>query len=164
MSKSVNENAMKLNRIKPGTNVLFNILFVILALMCFVPIILIFVISITDNSVIRQQGYQFFVWGDQVSFSAYEYLWDPARHHLERSVGVRVCHGHRHGSGCGSDYADGLCSVPPGVQAERLFDHGGVYPHDLQRRYGGKLCGQYPDAASAGYHVDFDSAPVRVLL
>ena len=53
MSKSVNENAMKLNRIKPGTNVLFNILFVILALMCFVPIILIFVISITDNSVIR---------------------------------------------------------------------------------------------------------------
>ena len=75
MSKSVNENAMKLNRIKPGTNVLFNILFVILALMCFVPIILIFVISITDNSVIRQQGYQFFVWGDQVSFSAYEYLW-----------------------------------------------------------------------------------------
>ena len=31
MSKSVNENAMKLNRIKPGTNVLFNILFVILA-------------------------------------------------------------------------------------------------------------------------------------
>lgn len=50
MSKSVNENAMKLNRIKPGTNVLFNILFVILALMCFVPIILIFVISLQTTA------------------------------------------------------------------------------------------------------------------
>ncbi|HIR63679.1 MAG TPA: carbohydrate ABC transporter permease [Candidatus Faecousia faecigallinarum] len=76
MSKSVNDNAMnKLNRIKPGTNVLFNALFVVLALMCFLPIILIFIISITDNNTIRQEGYQFFVWGDDVSLRAYEYLW-----------------------------------------------------------------------------------------
>ena len=76
MSKSVNDNAMnKLNRIKPGTNVLFNALFVVLALMCFLPIILIFIISITDNNTIRQEGYKFFVWGDDVSMRAYEYLW-----------------------------------------------------------------------------------------
>ena len=164
MSKSVNENAMKLNRIKPGTNVLFNILFVILALMCFVPIILIFVISITDNSVIRQQGYQFFVWGDQVSFSAYEYLWTQRATILNAlwvSVYVTVI---------GTALGVALTTLMGYVLSRReyklngFFDHGGVYPHDLQRRYGGKLCGQYPDAASAGYHVDFDSAPVRVLL
>ena len=76
MSKAVNDNAMnKLNRIKPGTNAAFNILFVILALMCFLPIVFIFVISITDTTTIRQEGYQFFVWGDDVSLRAYEYLW-----------------------------------------------------------------------------------------
>lgn len=65
----------KLNRIKPVTNVCFNILFIILALMCFLPIVFIFVISITDATAIRQEGYKFFVWGDQLSFSAYSYLW-----------------------------------------------------------------------------------------
>ena len=76
MSKAVNDNAMnKLNRIKPGTNAVFNILFVILALMCFLPIVFIFVISITDTTTIRQEGYKFFVWGDDVSMRAYEYLW-----------------------------------------------------------------------------------------
>ena len=76
MSKAVNDNAMnKLNRIKPGTNAAFNILFVILALMCFLPIVFIFVISITDTTTIRQEGYKFFVWGDDVSMRAYEYLW-----------------------------------------------------------------------------------------
>ena len=76
MSKSVNDNAMnRLNRIHPVTNVLFNVLFVILALMCILPIFFIFVISITENNVIRQEGYKFFVWGEDVSFAAYEYLW-----------------------------------------------------------------------------------------
>ena len=76
MSKAVNDNAMnKLNRIKPGTNAAFNILFVILALMCFLPIVFIFVISITDTTTIRQEGYKCFVWGDDVSMRAYEYLW-----------------------------------------------------------------------------------------
>ena len=76
MSKAVNDNAMnKLNRIKPGTNAAFNILFVILALMCFLPIVFIFVVSITDTTTIRQEGYKFFVWGDDVSMRAYEYLW-----------------------------------------------------------------------------------------
>ncbi len=35
MSKATNDNAMnKLNRIKPGTNALFNLLFIILGLTC----------------------------------------------------------------------------------------------------------------------------------
>lgn len=72
----MNDSAMnKLNRIKPATNVLFNILFIILALMCFLPIVFIFVISITDATTIRQEGYKIFVWGKDISASAYTYLW-----------------------------------------------------------------------------------------
>ena len=37
----------RLNRIKPATNILFNLMFLIVALACFLPIIFIFMISIT---------------------------------------------------------------------------------------------------------------------
>lgn len=94
MSKKVNDSAVnKLNRIKPATNVLFNVLFVILALMCFLPIVFVFIISITDEAAIRANGYSFFVWGEDVSFSAYEYLWgqrDTILNALLVSVGVTV--------------------------------------------------------------------------
>lgn len=71
----MNDNMTRLNRINPVTNVLFNLLFVILALCCVVPILFIFVISITDEQVIRTQGYQFFVTAETVSGEAYKYLW-----------------------------------------------------------------------------------------
>lgn len=84
MSKKMNDSAMnKLNRIKPGTNALFNLLFVLLAAVCFLPIVFIFVISITDAGAIREGGYKFFVWGKDVSFSAYEYLWSQRATILE---------------------------------------------------------------------------------
>ncbi len=62
-----------LNRIKPGTNLVFNIIFIILSLICFVPIILIFIISITDEQSIAQNGYQ--IIPDLLSGSAYSFLW-----------------------------------------------------------------------------------------
>ena len=75
-AKNLNESSLsRLNRIHPVTNALFNVLFVILALVCFLPIIFIFIISITDNDVIRQQGYQLFVTAETFSGEAYEYLW-----------------------------------------------------------------------------------------
>ena len=72
---TTNDNMTKLNRIRPGTNVLFNILFIILALSCVIPVIFIFIISITDEQVVRTQGYQFYVTAKTVSTSAYKYLW-----------------------------------------------------------------------------------------
>lgn len=75
INTDMNDNMTRLNRIKPATNVLFNLVFLILALMCFLPIVFIFVISITDKDVITREGYQFFVWGEKVSFEAYTYLW-----------------------------------------------------------------------------------------
>lgn len=74
--KPLNDNAMnKLNRIHPVTNALFNILFVIMALMCFLPIVFIFIISITKTSVIAAGGYKVFVTLDEMSLEAYQYLW-----------------------------------------------------------------------------------------
>ena len=79
MSKKVKnlseDNLSRLNRIHPATNVAFNIMLAILALICFTPIVFIFIISITDNNVIKQQGYQFFVTAETFSGAAYEYLW-----------------------------------------------------------------------------------------
>ena len=65
----------RLNRIHPVTNALFNIMFLIVALACFLPIIFIFMISITDNDIIRKEGYQIFVTARTFSNSAYSYLW-----------------------------------------------------------------------------------------
>ena len=49
----------RLNRIKPTTNFLFNAFFLIFAIVCFSPILIIFLISITDVEVIAKEGYKF---------------------------------------------------------------------------------------------------------
>ncbi len=65
----------RMNRISPVTNAVFNTLFVILALMCFLPIVFIAIISLTDNTVIRTQGYQLWLTAETISADAYTYLW-----------------------------------------------------------------------------------------
>lgn len=79
MSKKVKpvsgDTLSRLNRIKPTTNFLFNLMFLILALACFLPIIFIFIISVTDNDIIRKEGYQIFVTARTFSGDAYKYLW-----------------------------------------------------------------------------------------
>ena len=74
--KAVSGDSMsRLNRISPLSNVLFNTLFTILALMCFLPIIFIAIISLTNNNVIRTQGYQLWLTAETISVDAYTYLW-----------------------------------------------------------------------------------------
>ena len=70
-----NDNMNRLNRITPTTNFLFNLMFLILALVCFLPIIFIFIISITQNEVLRTEGYKLFVTAETVSLDAYTFLW-----------------------------------------------------------------------------------------
>ena len=69
------DNMSRLNRIHPVTNFLFNTLFLVMALMCFLPIIFIFIISLTKNDVIRTEGYQLFLNAETISVDAYTYLW-----------------------------------------------------------------------------------------
>ncbi len=85
---TTNDNMNRLNRISPTSNVLFNILFLVLALMCFLPIIFIFIISIT-NDVLRTQGYQLYVTAETASFDAYTFLWNQ-KHVILNALVVSV--------------------------------------------------------------------------
>ncbi len=90
-NRQLEDNMNRLNRIHPVTNFIFNAFFLILALACFLPIIFIFMISITDNNVIKAEGYQLIVTARTISVDAYQYLWgqrDTILHALWVSVYV----------------------------------------------------------------------------
>ena len=52
-------DSSNLNQIKKSTNVVFNILFVILALTCIIPVVFIFIISITSEQSNNINVYKF---------------------------------------------------------------------------------------------------------
>lgn len=66
------EGISRFNRIRPVTNVAYSLLFILLALLCILPVVFVIIISFTDEASIASHGYSFFpvAWG----FSAYEYL------------------------------------------------------------------------------------------
>lgn len=68
------KNGQSLNQIKTSTNVIFNLVFLLLAIMCVIPLLFVFSISITDEEVLRSNGYQLFP--QALSASAYEFLWN----------------------------------------------------------------------------------------
>ena len=59
MSKKAKYTIQDWNRIKPATNVVFNIIFAILAAICIIPVIFIFMISISSEASIQEFGYKF---------------------------------------------------------------------------------------------------------
>ena len=65
----------KLNRISPVTNFAFNTFFLIMAIVCFSPILIIFLISITDVNVVAREGYKFIPKFSEIKIDAYKYLW-----------------------------------------------------------------------------------------
>ena len=71
------EESNRLNRIKPMTNIIFNLIFLILGLACVTPVILVFIISITKESELVAHGYSFFP--KTLSLSAYSYLWNERK-------------------------------------------------------------------------------------
>ena len=68
------KSGQSLNQIKTLTNIVFNIVFLILAVMCVIPLLFVFSISITDEEAIRQNGYQLVP--QALSNAAYEFLWN----------------------------------------------------------------------------------------
>ena len=56
---SVVADSMKINRVKGGTNAAFNVLFALLAAMAILPVIFVFIISISSEESIRLVGYSF---------------------------------------------------------------------------------------------------------
>ena len=73
MSKK-DKSGQSLNQIKTSTNIVFNLVFLILAIMCVIPLAFVFSISITDEAVLRTNGYQLIP--EAFSASAYEFLWN----------------------------------------------------------------------------------------
>ncbi|MDE5718851.1 MAG: carbohydrate ABC transporter permease [Lachnospiraceae bacterium] len=63
-----------MNQIKPSTNVLINILFLILGLTCIFPLLFVFSISITSEEALRSGGYQ--IIPQEFSAAAYQFLWN----------------------------------------------------------------------------------------
>lgn len=63
----------KFNRISVPTNIIFSALFIILALICVIPVIFVGIISLSSHESIDKIGYSFFPL--EWSFDAYAYLW-----------------------------------------------------------------------------------------
>lgn len=68
------ESSSTMNQIKPSTNVLINILFLILGLTCILPLVFVFSISITSEEALRMSGYQLIP--QELSLTAYQFLWN----------------------------------------------------------------------------------------
>lgn len=74
MSKKQKEGQSSFNQIKKSTNVVFNIIFLILGLMCIFPLLFVFSISITSEEALRMGGYQ--IIPQELSNAAYVFLWN----------------------------------------------------------------------------------------
>ena len=61
-------------QISKGTNILLNILFVIIAIICIYPLILVLMVSFTDEMTIIEKGYSIFP--AKFSLTAYTYIFE----------------------------------------------------------------------------------------
>ena len=81
----------RFNQIKPVTNVVFSAIFIILAIMTFLPVLFVFIISISSEASIAQNGYSFFP--KELSLESYAYLWQ-SKAYIGRaflnSVGITI--------------------------------------------------------------------------
>lgn len=71
--KREQEEQKKLNRIHPVTNIGFNLLLMILGLVCTVPVLFVFMISISSEQSLSVFGYRFIP--HEFSLAAYSFLW-----------------------------------------------------------------------------------------
>ena len=82
---------IKYMRVKPVTNVLFSLIFILLALICFLPALLVLIVSFSAESSVVSKGYSF--WPDAWSVESYVYLGRQASYigrAFLNSIGVTV--------------------------------------------------------------------------
>lgn len=77
----------KFNRIGRGTNVVFHLIFVLLALLCLIPVVVVLSISLSDESSIRESGYH--ILPTVLSGDAYNYIVKQGSM-MTRALGVSV--------------------------------------------------------------------------
>lgn len=72
-TKVYHDGFSRFNCIKPATNVVFTLIFILLAIITFLPVVFVFIISISSEASIAQNGYSFFP--AELSLESYKYLW-----------------------------------------------------------------------------------------
>jgi putative aldouronate transport system permease protein len=80
-------NKSKKNQISASSNILINIFFIIYSVLCIAPLVLVILISVTDEKSILKNGYSFFP--EKFSGTAYEYL-ISAGDAIWRAYGVSI--------------------------------------------------------------------------
>ena len=70
--EKIKPHAKGFNQISIGSNIVLNAIFLITVVICFAPVLLVVIISITDEKSIYKNGYSFFP--EEVSLKAYQYL------------------------------------------------------------------------------------------
>ncbi len=91
MSKKKHDSVLQYTRVKPATNVLISILFIILALMCFMPALLVLIVSFSSEASVRQVGYSYIP--REFSLAAYQYLAQQTGyigHAFLNSIGITI--------------------------------------------------------------------------
>lgn len=83
MKKDRPRNGKRFNQISDATNVLFNAILLTFALLCSLPVVYIFIISISSESSLRMYGYR--IIPESFSLDAYRFLWNE-RSQIFRSL------------------------------------------------------------------------------
>ena len=88
---NISDGMKRFNRITPLSNAIFSLIFILLALVCFLPAVFVIIISFTSEASIAQYGYSFFPkeWG----VDAYQYLYrmiDTVGRAFVNSIGLTV--------------------------------------------------------------------------
>lgn len=85
--KKLLDGLAKFNRISPAVNVLFSLIFILGAFVCFIPLIFIIIISFTSNESLTALGYSFFP--QSWSLSTYKYLW-ASKEVIAKAIGISL--------------------------------------------------------------------------
>lgn len=85
--KKLLDGLAKFNRISPTVNVLFSLIFILGAFVCFIPLIFIIIISFTSNESLTALGYSFFP--QSWSLSTYKYLW-ASKEVIAKAIGISL--------------------------------------------------------------------------
>ena len=72
-ASQVSDGMLRFNAIRPATNVLYSIIFILLALMCIIPVVFVIIISFSSEASISKVGYSFHP--TEWSLNAYQYVW-----------------------------------------------------------------------------------------
>ena len=80
-SRETGSGMERFNAIRPGTNAAYSTLFILLALLCIIPVIFVIIISFSSEDSIGKVGYSFIP--IEWSLNAYKYVW-----HLRNAQGI----------------------------------------------------------------------------